>query len=121
MGERFVVRITIDDNEAVILIEAISKVTMRDYESLTKEELMALDRVSDKIGDEQRREVSPKKKEAAVRATQVRSDKARLKIEKALNMMRLENKPISVYLVAKEAGVSYNTANKYAHLIEPVL
>jgi len=111
------VRITIDDNQAMILIEAISKITMRHYENLTKEELMTLDRISDKIEDEQRREVSPKKKKAMIEATNARIRKAKEKIENAINILRMEDRPITIYSVSKESGVSYNTASKYSELI----
>ena len=110
-------RITIDDNQAMILIEAISKITMRHYENLTKEELMTLDRISDKIEDEQRREVSPKKKKAMIEATNARIRKAKEKIENAINILRMEDRPITIYSVSKESGVSYNTASKYSELI----
>jgi predicted transposase YdaD len=111
-------RITIDNSQAMILIEAISKITMRHYENLTKEELMTLDRISDKIEDEQRREVSPKKKKAMIEATNARIQKAKEKIENAINILRMENRPITIYSVSKESGVSYNTASKYSELIK---
>lgn len=40
-----------------------------------------------------------------------------MKIETAINLMRMYNKRITVYSVAKEAEVSYNTANKYKDFI----
>jgi len=92
-----------------------------DYSLIDGSEIDCLNGIIDKIIEDKNKEVSIKKVKAAAKATKVRSDKARLKIEKALNMMRLEGKPISVYLVSKNAGVSYNTANKYAHIIEPTL
>jgi hypothetical protein len=70
-------RITINDNQAALLVEAISKITMRHYENLTKDELMILDKLSDKIDDEQRKEVSPNKKKAMIRATNARTQKAK--------------------------------------------
>ena len=110
-------RITINDNQAALLVEAISKITMRHYENLTKDELMLLDKLSDKIDDEQRKEVSPNKKKAMKRATNARTQKAKEKIENAINILRMENRPITIYSVSKESGVSYNTASKYAKLI----
>jgi len=110
-------RITISDTESFILIEAISKVTMGHYDNLTKDELMILDRVSDRIEDEQRREISPKKQMAMKKATKMRITQAKSKIENAINLLRMENRPITVYSVAKESGVSYNTASKYSELI----
>ena len=110
-------RITIDDNQAALLIEVISKITMGHYDNLTKDELMTLDRISDKIEDEQQREISPKKQKAMMTATNARTEKAKRKIENAINILRMENKPITIYSVSKKAGVSYNTASKYSELI----
>ena len=110
-------RITIDNNQAALLVEVISKIIMRHYEDLTKNELMILGKLSGKIDDEQRRVVSPKKKKAMIRATNARIQKAKEKIENSINILRMENRPITVYSVSKESGVSYNTASKYSELI----
>jgi len=39
--------------------------------------------------------------------------KTKEKIQNAINLLKLEGKEITAYRVAKEAGVSYNTARKY--------
>ncbi len=117
-NERLKMRITINDDEAFLLIDAISKITMGHYDNLTKKELIVLDRVSDKIEDEQRRETSPKKQKAMLIATNARIEKAKKKIENAINILRMENRPITIYSVSKESGVSYNTASKYSELIK---
>jgi len=52
---------------------------------------------------------SDKKSEATRTATEARSKKAKLKIENAINILKLYNKKITIYRVAKEAGISYNT------------
>lgn len=111
-------RITINDNQAALLIEAISKVTMGHYDNLTKDELMTLDRLSDKIEDEQDKEISPKKQKAMIEATNARIKKAKKKIENSINILRMENRPITIYSVVKKSGVSYNTASKYSKLIK---
>lgn len=59
-----------------------------------------------------------KKTKATQKATKVRQDVARKKIESTVNMMRLFNQKITVYSVSKEAQVSYNTANKYKEYIQ---
>jgi uncharacterized membrane protein len=51
------------------------------------------------------------------RATNARTQKAKEKIENAINILRMENRPITIYSVSKESGVSYNTASKYSKLI----
>jgi uncharacterized membrane protein YheB (UPF0754 family) len=58
-----------------------------------------------------------KKTNATKKATKIRQNTAKEKIMNAVNMMRLFNKKITVYAVAKEANVSYNTASKYKDFI----
>jgi len=106
-------RITITENE----YERLKHIA--DFSLIDGSEIELVNGIIDKIEADRNKDVSSKKIKAVAKATQARTNKAKLKIEKALNMMRLENRPVSVYLVAKEAGVSYNTANKYAHIIEP--
>ncbi len=59
-----------------------------------------------------------KKINAPKKATETRVKTAKLKIFNALNMMRMEGKKINLTAVAREAGVSYNTAKKYRAVIE---
>jgi len=92
-----------------------------DYSLIDGSEIDCLNGIIDKIIEDKEKKVSPKKIKAVAKATDSRVNRAKRKIENAINLMRLENRPLSVYLVSKEAGVSYNTANKYAHLIEPTL
>ena len=56
---------------------------------------------------------SEKKRESAQRARAVLQAKTKEKIQNAINLLKLEEKEITAYRVAKEAGVSYNTARKY--------
>ncbi len=56
---------------------------------------------------------SPKKVESAHRATQIRQERVKEKIQGAINLLKMEGKEITPYRVAKQAGVSYNTAKKY--------
>ena len=116
-NERTRMRITIDNNQAILLVKIISKITMGYCDNLTKNELEIFSSLSDKINSEQRREISPKKKRAMIGATNARIQKAKAKIENAINILRMENKSITIYSVSKEAGVSYNTAVKYSELI----
>jgi hypothetical protein len=57
--------------------------------------------------------VSPKKTDAARRATEIRKKRTQEKIQNAINLLKMEGKEITPYAVAKVAGVSYNTAKKY--------
>ena len=57
-----------------------------------------------------------KKTEAARAATEVRTKRAKEKIENAMNLLRIENKKINYNTIAKRAGVSYLTVKKYVTL-----
>lgn len=57
--------------------------------------------------------VSVLKKRATKKATQVRSDRAKEKIQNAINLLHLENKAITHYSISKTAGVSFNTVKKH--------
>ena len=58
-----------------------------------------------------------KKTKATKKATKTRQETAKRKIENSINMMRLLNAKVTVYSVAKDAKVSYNTASKYKDYI----
>jgi predicted transcriptional regulator len=60
------------------------------------------------------RKTTDKVLRATNKATKKRTDSAKKKIENAINIMRLENKKMTYYAIAKRANVSYNTAKKYA-------
>lgn len=60
-----------------------------------------------------------KKKQASIKiATKARSMAVKEKIENSINILRIENKEITIYSVSKTAGVSYNSVKKYRNLIE---
>ncbi|MFA9373754.1 hypothetical protein [Poseidonibacter sp.] len=61
--------------------------------------------------------ITDKKTNATKKATKARQEAAKKKIEASVNMMRMFNQKITVYSVAKEAQVSYNTALKYKDFI----
>ena len=62
--------------------------------------------------------ISKTKRNATAKANDIRVQKARKKIEIAINLLRLEGRDITVYSVSKEAKVSFNTVKKYKYLIE---
>ncbi len=47
------------------------------------------------------------------KARAVKTTKTKEKIQNAINLLRLQGKPINPYQIAKLSGVSYNTARKY--------
>lgn len=62
--------------------------------------------------------VSPKKTNAARKATEIRKKRTQEKIQNAINLLKMEGKEITPYAVAKVAGVSFNTAKKYLQKFE---
>ena len=59
------------------------------------------------------RRTSPRKKEAARKATEARQRAVRERIQQAITEIKEEGGTITPSLVAKRAKVSYNTAKKY--------
>ena len=57
-------------------------------------------------------------KEATAKATAKRTAEAKEKIQNAINLLRMENKKITHYSIAKIAGVSYVTVKKYLPDVE---
>ncbi|MFA7500820.1 MAG: hypothetical protein WCY85_07400, partial [Sulfurimonas sp.] len=54
-----------------------------------------------------------KKQSSIQEATKKREQTAKAKIINAINILRLEDKEITAYAIAKESGCSYNTVKKY--------
>ena len=59
------------------------------------------------------RVISQKKQDTARAALKIKVSKTKEKIQNAINLLRLQGKPINPYQVAKLSGVAYNTARKY--------
>ena len=60
--------------------------------------------------------VSKKKVESAKRASAIKANTAKEKVQNAINLLRLQglkNEEITAYKIAKTANISYNTAKKY--------
>jgi len=57
--------------------------------------------------------ISKKQQDTAKAALKVKVTKTKEKVQNAINLLRLQGKPINPYQVAKLSGVSYNTARKY--------
>ena len=56
---------------------------------------------------------SQKKTEAAKKVALNKEDKSIKKIANAIDVLKLFGKKITMYSIAKEAGISYNTAKKH--------
>jgi type III secretory pathway lipoprotein EscJ len=57
--------------------------------------------------------ISQRKQDTAREALKIKVSKTKEKIQNAINLLRLQGKPINAYQVAKLSGVAYNTAKKY--------
>lgn len=64
------------------------------------------------------RKTSKKVKQATDTATAKRTAQAKEKIQNAVNILRMENKKITHYAIARTAKVSYNTVKKYLPDVE---
>ena len=71
-----------------------------------------------KVNNPKEIEWSHKKSLSAYKATEARTAKAKEKIQNAINILRMENKKITHYSIAKTAEVSYLTVKKYISLDE---
>jgi len=98
-------RITITNNE----FEALQKILVQNDMSLYN-----------RINEEFKKSIlscTPKKIKATAKANKVKRKKSREAITNAVNLLRFENKKITIYSVAKTAEISYNTAKQYKEFI----
>ena len=58
-------------------------------------------------------EMLPDKRQNPEKARKAKTSKVKEKIQNAINLLRLQDKPINAYQVSKMSGVAYNTARKY--------
>jgi len=59
---------------------------------------------------------SAKKGLAAEKATAARTKKVKVKIQNSIDILKLENKKITYYTIAKHSKVAFNTVKKYVNL-----
>jgi len=61
------------------------------------------------------------KKEATKKASEAKVKRVKEKINNAIQVLKFMNKKITIYQIAKEAGISFNTAKKYKDYINSKL
>jgi len=61
-------------------------------------------------------EYSAKKGNATEKATAARTAVAKKKIDNAINILRMEGRPITHYAISKTSGVAFQTVKKYVTL-----
>lgn len=82
------------------------------------EDLIMFNEMKEMINNPKKIKRSAKKMIATDKATEARTAKAKAKIQNAINILRMENKKITHYSIAKSARVSYLTVKKYITLDE---
>lgn len=98
-------RLTLADKEVFQILALL-------YENETKDNKI----LSNKIRKQWNKPIKLTKKNATKKAIEFKQQATKNKIQNAINLMRLEGEKITIYSVAKKAGVSYNSAKKYSYI-----
>lgn len=94
-------RLTLNDDEVTKLLNIIQTIDTELYNVINTQ--YKADISKDKS----------KKQSSIKEATKKRERIAKDKIINAINLLRIENKNITAYAIAKKSGCSYNTVKKY--------
>ena len=106
-------RLDLDAYHIEILQKYINKI-----EGIDEVDFIMFNEIIELINNPKKIKHSSAKYSAAITATEARTAKAKEKIQNAINLLRIENKKITHYSIAKTAGVSYITVKKYISLDE---
>lgn len=101
-----------DELKSFIMLDELKQDILKSQ----KKGFVIYDKLLDKINNPRSIKYSAKKSLAADKATEARSNKAKAKIDNAINILRMENKEITHYSISKTGNVSYNTVKKYISL-----
>ena len=113
-------RLTLNEEEYKTLQQLIASINECPDNLFDENKKTMLENISRRIELDAAKPISQKKKNATKEATLKRIKEAKNKISNAVNMMRFENKKITISSIALEAGVSYNTVKKYKDSINEV-
>jgi len=114
-------RLTLNEEEYQTLQRLIERTnTKKCSQLLNEEEWSTLLTITERIEKTATKPITEKKRNATKEATRKRIKDAKNKISNAVNMMRFENKNITISSIAQEAGVSYNTVKKYKESINEI-
>ena len=111
MSEIKIYRLDLDEVDMQLLQEHINAI--KGEESYT-----TFNELKEKVNNPKVINWSAKKSNSARTATMARTQKAKEKIQNAINILRMENKKLTHYSIAKQAEVSYLTVKKYISLDE---
>lgn len=95
------------------VLQGIDAIATEDKMLLINEEEYFYNLLKEKILNPKEIKYSMNKYAAAAKATESKTKKAKEKILNAINILRMEDKPITNYSIAKTSGVSFNTVKKY--------
>ena len=114
-------RLTLNQQEYTTLKRLIVEANNQQLANfLSEEEWSMLLNISKRIEKTASKPITQKKRNATKEATRKRIKEAKNKISNAVNIMRFENKKITISSIAQEAGVSYNTVKKYKDSINEI-
>jgi hypothetical protein len=119
----FTYRLDLQEHEIEFLKSVVEDIKNKyekshDLEDDEQEKLFYANELLQKVNNPKKIKYSGKKGNAAEHATEVRTKRAKKKIQNAINILRMENKKLTHYSIAKTAGVSYTTVKKYISLDE---
>jgi len=98
------------------LFQILKKYINISPDEILEQDLIIFNEMRQKINNPKKIKHSSKKFWAAIEATDARTKKAKQKIQNAINLLRMQDKKITHYAIAKEAGVAYLTVKKYITL-----
>lgn len=105
-------RLDLDADYFALLQKYINKI------NVSEDDLILFNELKEIINNPKKIKRSIDKQIAAQKATALRTARAKEKIQNAINILRMENKKITHYSIAKISGVSFNTVKKYILLDE---
>jgi len=111
--DNLIYRLDLDFNQFQQLQQYINKI-----DNVSKEDLFYFNEMKEIVNAPKKIKHSAKKHTAVKTATEARTKKAKEKILNAINILRMEDKKLTHYSIAKEANVSYVTVKKYISLDE---
>ncbi len=104
----YTVRLDLNEGEFDILKRHIN------FEKLeSKKHVEIVKTLLEKLEKPKEIDYSFKKHSASEKATKARTNKAKSKMQNAINILRMECKSITHYSISKTSGVSFNTVKKY--------
>lgn len=95
-------------------------ITNREFDAIQKILVQSDTSLYNRINEEFKKSVlscTPKKIKATTKANIAKRKKSQKLITNAVNLLRFEDRKITVYSVAKTAEISYNTAKQYKDFI----